>query len=133
MLNSVILIGRLTKEVELKYTPNGKAVANFTLAVDRPFKNQAGEKEADFIPIVVWGKAAENTAQYMGKGSQVAIDGRMQVRTYDDKEGQKRWITEVVANNVKFLDSKKSVENVNKVVDNIPGEEINFKQEDLPF
>ena len=132
-MNKIILIGRLTKEAELKYTPSGKAVANFTLAVERPFKNQAGEREADFIPIVAWGKPAENTAQYMGKGSQVAIDGRMQVRTYDDKEGQKRWITEVVANNVKFLDSKKSVENVNKVVDNIPGEEINFKQEDLPF
>lgn len=132
-MNKVILIGRLTKDPELKYTPDGKAVANFTLAVDRPFKNRAGEREADFISVVVWGKPAENTAQYMGKGSQVAIDGRMQVRTYDDKEGQKRWITEVVANNVKFLDSKKSVENVNKVVDNIPGEEINFKQEDLPF
>lgn len=132
-LNTVILIGRLTKDPELKYTPAGKAVANFTLAVSRPFKNQNGEQEADFIPIVVWNKTAENCATYISKGSQVAIDGRMQVRTYDDKEGQRRWVTEVISNSVKFLDSKKSVENINKTVDNKIGEEISFNQEDIPF
>ena len=102
MLNSVILIGRLTKDPDLRHTTNDKAVATFTLAVDRPFNKD----ETDFIPCVVWQKQAENCANYLSKGSQVAVEGRIQVRTYDDKDGQKRWVTEVVANNVRFLDSK---------------------------
>lgn len=106
MLNRVILIGRLTKEVELRFTPNGKQVASFTLAVDRPFKNQQGEKEADFINIVVWGTQAEHCANYLSKGKLCACDGRLQIRTYDGEDGQKRWITEVVAESVKFLSPK---------------------------
>lgn len=108
MLNRIILIGRLTKDPELRYTPNGKAVAGFTLAVDRPFKNQQGEREADFINIVVWGAQAENCANYLSKGKLAAVDGRLQIRSYDGQDGQKRWITEVVADNVRFLSPKDS-------------------------
>ena len=99
MLNRVILIGRLTKDPELRYTQNGTAVATFTLAVDRKFKRE----ETDFIPIVVWAKQAENCANYLNKGSLVAIEGRIQVRTYDNQEGQRRWVTEVVAEDVRFM------------------------------
>lgn len=107
MINKIILIGRLTKDVELRYTESGKAVANFTLAVDRPFKNQNGKKEADFIKIVVWGKQAESCANHIGKGRLVAIDGRLQIRSYNGNDGQRKYITEVVADTVKFLDKPK--------------------------
>jgi|SRR5690554_436448 len=105
MLNRVVLIGRLTRDPELRYIPSGTPVANFTLAVDRPFTNRQGEREADFVPIVVWRKAAENCANYLGKGSLVAVDGRLQVRSYE-KDGQRRYITEIVAEDVRFLDKK---------------------------
>jgi len=107
MLNRIILIGRLTRDVELRYTQEGKAVANFTLAVDRPFKNQQGEKEADFIRTIVWGKQAENCANYIGKGRLVAVDGRLQIRSYEGQDGDRKYITEVVAETVKFLDRPK--------------------------
>ena len=103
MINNIVLIGRLTRDVELRYTQAGDAVANFTLAVDRPFTNQTGGREADFIRAVVWRKQAENVAQYVGKGSQVAVEGRLQIRNYEDKEGNKRQVAEVVANRVEFL------------------------------
>jgi len=109
MLNRIILIGRLTKDPELRFTPtNNTAVANFTLAVDRSRKNAQGEKETDFINIVVWGKMGELSAQYLTKGKQAAVDGRLQIRSYTDKEGNKRSITEVVAENVQFLTPKDS-------------------------
>lgn len=104
MLNRVILIGRLTADPELRYTQSGTAVANFRLAVDRPFTNQSGEREADFIPIVVWDKQAETCANYLNKGRLVAVDGRLQVRSYDAQDGTRRWVTEVVAQDVRFLD-----------------------------
>lgn len=104
-MNKVILIGRLTADPELRYTTSGKAVCSFTLAVDRPFRSQSGEREADFINIVVWDKPAENVAQYMTKGRQVAVDGRLQVRSYDGNDGQRHWRTEVVADRVEFLGS----------------------------
>ncbi|UOF92345.1 single-stranded DNA-binding protein [Fodinisporobacter ferrooxydans] len=103
MLNRVILIGRLTADPELKYTPNGIAVANFTLAVDRARANQNGEREADFIPVVVWQKAAEASAQYLKKGKMAAVDGHLQIRSYENKEGQRVRVAEVVAENVRFL------------------------------
>lgn len=132
MLNRIVLIGRLTKDPELRYTPaNGVAVATFTLAVNRPF----GKKETDFIPIVVWRAQAENCAKYLGKGSLVAAEGRLQIRTYDDREGQRRYATEVVADSVQFLDSKEKrsfdgppdVGNSNSVDDSMIGED------DVPF
>lgn len=101
MLNRIILIGNLTRDPELRYTPaNGVAVATFTLAVSRRFKQQ---QEADFIPVVVWRQQAENCAKYLVKGSQVAVEGRLQIRSYEDREGQRRTVAEVVADNVQFL------------------------------
>ena len=116
LINKVILIGRLTKDPELRYTPvNGTAVTTATIAVDN-YNSKTGEKGADFIPVVIWGKQAENTAQYMTKGSQVAISGRITTRSYDAKDGTKRYVTEVVAdmiNGVQFL-SKGKVNEMNQ-------------------
>ena len=106
-MNRTVLVGRLTKDVELKYTQNGKAVANFTLAVNRSFKNAQGETEADFIMCQSWGKQAENLANYMGKGSQIGVDGRIQTRNYEGQDGKRVYVTEVVADNVQFLEPKK--------------------------
>lgn len=102
-MNKVVLIGRLTKDIELKYTPNGVAVASFYLAVNRNFTNSQGEREADFIPIQVWRKQAENCAKYLGKGRMVAISGRIQTGSYD-KDGQRKYTWGVVADEVQFLD-----------------------------
>lgn len=104
MLNRVILIGRLTQDPELRYTNTGTAVASFTLAVDRTRPNQAGERETDFINIVVWQKQAELCAQYLHKGRLAAVDGRLQIRSYENREGQKVRVAEVVAETVRFLD-----------------------------
>lgn len=112
-MNKVVLIGRLTKDPELRFTPGtGNAVASFTLAVDR--YNSKSQKEADFIPIVVWNKTAESTANYLNKGSQVAISGRIQTRSYDANDGTKRYVTEVVADafgGIQFLDRKSNQNN----------------------
>ena len=112
-MNKVFLIGRLTRDPELRYTGNNTPVATFSIAVNRNFSNQQGEREADFINIVVWRKQAENVKNYLTQGSQVAIDGRIQTRSYDDNNGQKRYVTEVVADNVEFLGSKNSSNNSN--------------------
>lgn len=103
-LNRVFLIGRLTRDPEMRFTATGTPVANFSLAVDRPFLNAQGEREADFIRVVVWRKLAENCANYLGKGRLVAVEGRLQVRSYQTPEGQSRTISEVVGDNVQFLD-----------------------------
>ncbi|MFX3643497.1 MAG: single-stranded DNA-binding protein [Candidatus Pristimantibacillus sp.] len=105
MLNRVILIGRLTRDPELRYTPAGVAVTQFTLAVDRPFTSQGGEKEADFIPVVTWRQLAETCANYLRKGRLAAIEGRIQVRNYENNEGKRVYVTEVIADNVRFLES----------------------------
>lgn len=110
-MNKVFLIGRLTRDPELRYTGSNIAVATFSIAVNRNFSNQSGEREADFINVVVWRKQAENVKNYLSQGSQVAIDGRIQTRSYDDQQGQKRYVTEVVADNVEFLGSKNSSNN----------------------
>ncbi|WP_100405867.1 single-stranded DNA-binding protein [Bacillus solitudinis] len=106
MLNRVVLVGRLTRDPELRYTPNGVAVANFTLAVNRTFSNRQGEREADFINCVVWQKPAENVANYLKKGSLAGVDGRIQTRSYDNNEGRRVFITEVVAESVQFLEPR---------------------------
>lgn len=103
MLNRIVLIGRLTKDVDLRSTQNGTSVATFTLAVDRAFGEK---KETDFIPIVVWKAQAEKCAKYLGKGKLAAVDGRLQIRTYEDSEGKKRTTAEVVADIVRFLSPK---------------------------
>ena len=114
-MNKVFLIGRLTRDPELRYTGSNTPVATFSLAVNRNFSNQSGERETDFINIVVWRKQAENVKNFLTQGSQVAIDGRIQTRTYDDNNGQKRYVTEVVADNVEFLGSKNSSGNSNNM------------------
>jgi len=106
-MNKVVLIGRLTKDPELRFTPgSGAAVTTLTLAVDK-YNTKTGQKEADFVPVVVWNKQAESTANYMQKGSQMAISGRIQTRSYEAKDGTKRYVTEVVATEVQFLGDKK--------------------------
>jgi single-strand DNA-binding protein len=105
LLNRVILIGRLTRDPELRYTPTGVAVTQFTLAVDRPFSNNQNEREADFIPVVTWRQLAETCANYLRKGRLAAVEGRIQVRNYDNNEGKKVYVTEVIADNVRFLES----------------------------
>lgn len=137
MLNNATIVGRLTADPDLRYTSNGTAVANFRLAVNRPFKNQNGENEADFINCVVWKKPAENLAQYMGKGSQIGVTGRIQTRTFQNKQDQTVFVTEVVADQVAFLESKNSghkpqqEKQQNSFKDN--GEPIDISDEDLPF
>lgn len=112
-MNKVFLIGRLTRDPELRYTGSNIPVASFSLAVNRNYTNQAGEREADFINIVVWRKQAENVKNYLSQGSQVAVDGRLQTRSYDGEDGKKRYVTEVVADNVEFLGTKGSNANSN--------------------
>ena len=112
-MNKVILIGRLTKDPELRYTGSNRAVTQITVAVNRTFTNQNGEREADFINVVIWDKQAENVAKYLTKGRLVAVEGRIQTRNYDNNEGKKVYVTEVVALSVQFLESKGSNTNVN--------------------
>jgi single-strand DNA-binding protein len=107
-VNRVVLVGRLTRDPDLRYTPTGVAVANFTLAINRPFANQDGNREADFINCVVWRRPAENLANYMKKGNQVGVDGRLQSRSYEGQDGKTVYVTEVVADSVEFLESKGS-------------------------
>jgi len=107
LLNRVILIGRLTRDPELRYTPAGVAVTQFTLAVDRPFTSQGGEREADFIPVVTWRQLAETCANYLRKGRLTAVEGRIQVRNYENNEGKRVYVTEVIADNVRFLESNR--------------------------
>ncbi|ECC0317009.1 single-stranded DNA-binding protein [Listeria monocytogenes] len=110
MMNRVVLVGRLTKDPDLRYTPAGAAVATFTLAVNRPFKNAQGEQEADFINCVVWRKPAENVANFLKKGSMAGVDGRIQTRNYEDNDGKRVFVTEVVAESVQFLEPRNHAE-----------------------
>ncbi|WP_066398837.1 single-stranded DNA-binding protein [Cytobacillus eiseniae] len=111
MMNRVVLVGRLTKDPELRYTPNGVAVASFTLAVNRTFTNQQGEREADFINCVIWRKPAENVANYLKKGSLAGVDGRIQTRSYEGQDGKRVYVTEVQAESVQFLEPRNSTGN----------------------
>lgn len=127
-MNKVFLIGRLTRDPELRYTGSNIPVASFSLAVNRSYTNQAGEREADFINIVVWRKQAENVKNYLSQGSQVAIDGRIQTRSYDGEDGKKRYVTEIVADNVEFLGTKGSNSNSNN-----GGSGFTSSQEPTPY
>ncbi|EAC3698820.1 single-stranded DNA-binding protein [Listeria monocytogenes] len=124
MMNRVVLVGRLTKDPDLRYTPAGAAVATFTLAVNRPFKNAQGEQEADFIQCVVWRKPAENVANFLKKGSMAGVDGRIQTRNYEDNDGKRVFVTEVVAESVQFLDSKNN--NAEGATSNNYQSEVNY-------
>ena len=105
-MNKIILMGRITKSVDVRYTPSQKVVASFTLAVDRPFTNEQGKRDADFIPVVTWGKAAELVGNSCAKGHRLLVEGRLQIRNFDAKDGTKHWVTEVVANSVEFIERK---------------------------
>lgn len=149
-MNTTQLVGRLTKEVELKYSASGTAVGNFTLAVNRSFTNQQGEREADFINCVIWRKAAENLAQFTRKGSQIGIEGRIQTRNYENQQGTRVYVTEIVVNNFHLLDPKpkdggqqSQQQNYNKQPQNNyqqpskpfveNGRPIDIPEDDLPF
>lgn len=106
MINRVVLVGRLTKDPELRYTPSGAAVARFTLAVNRNFTNSAGDREADFINVTVWRKQAENAANYLKKGHQAGVEGRIQTGSYEGQDGKRVYTTEVVADSVQFLEPR---------------------------
>ena len=135
MLNRIILIGRLARDPELRYTPGGVAVAHLVIAVDRPFTNRQGERETDFIDVVVWQKLAENCTNFLGKGRLIAVEGRLQVRSYDDNQGVRRRVAEVIAENVRFLDrAKDSSSAVNsQIQEGELGEEISYNEKDIPF
>ena len=106
MTNHITILGRLTKDPDVKYVASGKAVATFTMAVDRPFLGQDGKREADFIPVVIWGKTAELVGNSCAKGHRLLVEGRLQIRSYDGKDGNRHWVTEVIANNVEFVERK---------------------------
>ena len=150
-MNKVILIGRLTRDPELRTISNGTSTTSFSLAVNRTYTNQNGEREADFINCVAWRKQAENIAKYCVKGTQVAVEGRIQTRSYDAQDGTKRYVTEVIADNVTFLSPKGSMANndINSAdnqqapditttdISEDPfkdfGQEIVLSEDDLPF
>ena len=148
-MNKVILIGRLSQDPEMRTTPNGVATTTFSVAVSRNFTNQNGERETDFFRCVAWRKQAENIARYCQKGSQVAVEGRLQNRSYDAQDGTKRYVTEVIADNVTFLGSRGDNANQSAapqsngsdvVVNNEQedpfadfGEEVTLSDDDLPF
>ncbi|MGU7985975.1 single-stranded DNA-binding protein [Streptococcus suis] len=111
MINNVVLVGRLTRDAELRYTPSNVAVATFTLAVNRPFKNENGEREADFINCVIWRQAAENLANWAKKGALIGITGNIQTRYYDNQQGQRVYVTEVIASSFQLLESRNSQQN----------------------
>ncbi|HEM4516629.1 single-stranded DNA-binding protein [Streptococcus suis] len=106
MINNVVLVGRMTRDAELRYTPSNQAVATFTLAVNRNFKNQNGEREADFINVVIWRQQAENLANWAKKGALIGVTGRIQTRSYDNQQGQRVYVTEVVAESFQLLESR---------------------------
>jgi len=105
-MNKVILMGRLTKDPEVRYTQSQKVVTQFTMAVDRPFLNQEGKREADFLPVVLWGKFAELAGNSLSKGHRVLVEGRIQTRTYDDQNGARHYVTEIIASNFEFIEKK---------------------------
>ncbi len=135
MLNQVILIGRLTQDPELRYTAGGGVpIATFTLAVDRPFTNQQGERETDFINIVTWRKLAETCANYLKKGRLAAVTGRLQIRSYDDSQGVRRKAADVVADNVQFLD--RPPDGAKSNADDFGssgGDDLDISGDDVPF
>lgn len=131
MINNVVLVGRTTKEIELKYTSNNLAYANFTLAVNRNFKSQNGEREADFINIVIWRQQAENLANWAKKGTLLGITGRIQTRNYENQQGQRVYVTEVVADNFQILEKREAKTNTQKPAQQEMFSDVN--DIDLPF
>lgn len=134
-MNNVSLLGRVVRDIELKYTGNGTAVANFTIAVDKRFKNANGEYDADFIDIVVWRQTAEFVSKYFKKGSPIAVEGSIQTRNYENNEGRKVYVTEVVADNVGFVprdNSQQQSQQQDQQQNNNPFANVDFSNDD-PF
>ncbi|MBX8939235.1 single-stranded DNA-binding protein [Enterococcus gilvus] len=131
MINNVVLVGRLTRDPELKYTANGTATATFTLAVNRNFTNQDGNRDADFINCVIWRKSAETLANYAKKGTLLGVTGRIQTRSYENQQGQRVYVTEVVAENFKLLESRSTNEQrKNNDMNNFDGQGMSNKNND---
>lgn len=138
MINNTVLVGRMVRDAELRYTPSNQAVATFTLAVNRDFKNQNGEREADFINCVIWRQQAENLANWAKKGALIGITGRIQTRSYENQQGQRVYVTEVVADSFQLLESRKDREAGQSQEYNQPdfsrqAEPFNIEESDLPF
>lgn len=142
MINRVVLVGRLTKDVELRYTTSGAAVGSFSLAVNRQFTSANGERETDFINAIIWRKSAENLAQFTHKGSLIGIDGRLQTRNYEDKQGKRVYVTEVIVDNFSLLEPKqgghvpKQVQQsptMNQSANPFGASDVNIEDDDLPF
>lgn len=139
MINNVVLVGRLVRDPELRYTPSNQAVATFSLAVNRNFKSQNGEREADFINCVIWRRQVENLANWAKKGALIGITGRIQTRSYENQQGQRIYVTEVVAEQFQLLESRKDNGSNNQpTVDNHQNfsqqaEPFNIEESDLPF
>ncbi|MDT2583531.1 single-stranded DNA-binding protein [Lactococcus petauri] len=138
MINNVVLVGRIVRDPELRYTPQNTAVATFTLAVNRRFKNAQGEREADFINCVIWRQPAENLANWAKKGTLVGITGSIQVRNYENKEGQHVYVTEVLADNFQMLESSSNKTEKGKTKsqqdkDPFAGSPMEVSDDDLPF
>lgn len=138
MINNVVLVGRIVREPELRYTPQNTAVATFTLAVNRRFKNAQGERETDFINCVIWRQPAENLANWAKKGTLVGITGSIQVRNYENKEGQRVYVTEVLADNFQMLESNSNKTEKGKTKsqqdkDPFAGSPMEVSDDDLPF
>jgi single-strand DNA-binding protein len=137
MINNVVLIGRLTRDVDLRHTPQNQVVGQFTLAVNRNFKNQNGEYDADFINCVIWGKLAENLANWAKKGNLVGITGRIQTKNYEGTDGKRVYVTEVVAESFKLLEKRDNSANQNSMAEQMPpslaGDPMDIKDDDLPF
>ena len=138
MINNVVLVGRLTRDPELRYTPSNVAVATFSLAVNRNFKNQAGDYEADFISCIMWRQQAENFANWLKKGALVGITGRIQTRSYDNQQGQRVYVTEVVAESFQILEKKDNAVNNASMENQIPPSfgktnPMDISDDDLPF
>lgn len=131
MINNVTLTGRLTKDMELKYTTSGTAVASATVAVERSFTDSNGERGSDFINFVIWRKAAENLAKMTAKGSLIGLEGRLQTRSYDNQQGQKVFVTEVVVNNFSLLESKEVTDQRKQGGVSQP-QQNNFNQQQAP-
>ena len=136
-MNSVNLVGRLTKDVDLRKTPNGKLVGNFTLAVNRRFKNQQGEYEADFIMCQIWGDSADTLARYVHKGQMVAVAGRINTRNYENQQGQRVYVTEVIVENFTLISGGGQKQEQTPVQQNSPfndfGTQVDNSEDDLPF
>jgi single-strand DNA-binding protein len=137
MYNRIVLVGRLTADPEMRYTQNGLPVVNFTLAVNRSFNNKDGEKETDFIDIVAWRGLAETCTNYLKKGYMVVAEGRLQIRSYEDSQGIRRKVSEVISDNVRFLDrgkdSNRPINQSQNIDSNDDFEEKPFTEDDLPF